>query len=81
MTRENGFIHVRYRPPSQFETIRTPEWAANVAASVAEGTKVRMGKTPAGNWFVQSVLVPRKRGRSKNNATRVAGKVRRKIAN
>lgn len=52
------YIHVRFRDPDDFETIRTPDWAANVASSVSEGAEVRTGKQEDGDdWLVQSVLV------------------------
>jgi hypothetical protein len=51
------FYHVRFREPSRFSEVRTPGWAARVAQSVSDGAKVRMGRTPAGNWLVQSVLI------------------------
>jgi len=52
------FLIVDFRAPAQFEQIRTPDWAQRVADSSAPGTLVRMGMTKAGNWMVQSVLVP-----------------------
>lgn len=71
--------HVRWRQPGNFERIRTPGWAANVAESVSKGAKVRMGKTPAGNWLVQSVLLTKQGVRDKNHAKSLASRIRRKI--
>ena len=31
---EEEFIHVRFRDPDEFDTIRTPDWAENVSPSV-----------------------------------------------
>jgi len=56
----DDFIHVRFRDPDQFETIRTPDWAANAAGSVVSGAEVRTGKsTDSDDWVVQSILVPK----------------------
>ncbi|NHN42703.1 hypothetical protein G9C85_13840 [Halorubellus sp. JP-L1] len=53
------FVHVRFRDPDDFETIRTPDWAENAASSVVEGSEVRMGDEKGNeDWVVQSVLVP-----------------------
>lgn len=71
--------HVRYRQPGRFDTIRTPQWAANVAESVSKGAKVRMGKTDAGNWFIQSVLLTKQGVRDKNHARSLASRIRKKI--
>ncbi|WP_101295189.1 hypothetical protein [Halegenticoccus soli] len=57
---EDEYIHVRFRDPDQFDTIRTPDWAANVANSVSEGSEVRTGKEKDGDeWKVESVLIDR----------------------
>lgn len=79
VTKEGDFYHVRYRNPSQFERIRTPDWAAGVARSESKGAEVRMGRTAAGTWLVQSVLIRRGGGKTKQDAMRLAGRVRRKI--
>lgn len=79
VTKEGEFYHIRYRQPSRFERIRTPDWASRVARSVSKGAEVRMGRTEAGNWFVQGVLIERAPGKSKNKAMSLAGRIRRKI--
>ncbi|MFB6166179.1 MAG: hypothetical protein ABEJ31_13540 [Haloarculaceae archaeon] len=57
--RSEDYYHVRYRDPDDFDEIRTPDWAANAANSVAEGAEVRTGHESGGDdWTVQSVLVP-----------------------
>lgn len=76
---EEDYFHVRYRPPSQFDQIRTPGWAAKVAHSVSRNAKVRMGKTPAGNWLVQSVLIRRGHGKTKNDAMSLASRIMDKV--
>lgn len=53
----DDYFHVRFRNPSRFTTIRTPEWADKVSDSVSKGSEVRMGRTPAGNWLVEAVLI------------------------
>lgn len=78
-TTKDRFIHVRYRQPSQFTRVRTPGWAARVAQSVSSGAKVRMGRTSAGTWLVQSVLIRRGNGKTVNDAKRLAAEIRRKI--
>lgn len=56
---EGDYVHVRYRDPDEFGTIRTPDWADNASDSVAEGSEVRMGKRADGDdWEAQSVLIP-----------------------
>lgn len=63
---EGEYIHVRYRDPDEFETIRTPEWADEVSDSVSEGSEVRTGKrADSGDWVVQSVLVDKHVGEAK----------------
>lgn len=54
----DDYRHVQFRDPDRFETIRTPDWAANAAQSVSEGAEVRTGKLADGDdWLVESVLV------------------------
>jgi|AntRauTorcE11897_2_1112592.scaffolds.fasta_scaffold23084_2 hypothetical protein len=53
------FIHVRFRDPDDFESIRTPDWARKPAESVVDGAEVRMGDEEGNeDWEVQSVLIP-----------------------
>lgn len=55
---EDEYIHVRYRDPDRYETIRTPDWAENAAQSVSEGAEVRTGtREDSDDWEVQSVLL------------------------
>jgi len=55
---EDEYIHVRYRDPDDFETIRTPDWADQASDSVSEGSEVRTGKRKdSDDWEVQSVLI------------------------
>ena len=54
-----NYYHVRYRDPDDFDEIRTPDWAENIANSVVDGGEVRTGDEHGNeNWTVQSVLVP-----------------------
>ena len=54
----DDYRHVRFRDPDAFDTIRTPDWAANAAQSVSEGAEVRTGKVEDGDdWLVESVLI------------------------
>lgn len=76
---ENGTYHVRYRDPDRFDTIRTPSWASRIADSVSKGAKVRMGKTSADNWFIQSILIAPEGVEDKNHAMSLAGRIRREI--
>ncbi|MFW9880970.1 MAG: hypothetical protein ACFFG0_48530 [Candidatus Thorarchaeota archaeon] len=65
ITIENGFIHIRYRNPSQFgikgkRIFRTPSWTKPIVNSVLPKGKegrVRMGKLPSGKWKVQAILI------------------------
>lgn len=60
---EDEYYHVRFRDPDEFDEIRTPDWAANVANSVSEGSEVRMGRTGE-DWLVQAVLIRKTAGKS-----------------
>jgi len=63
---EDEYIHVRFRDPDEFETIRTPDWATNAARDVSEGAKVRTGKREGSDdWEVQSVLIKKNVGEEK----------------
>lgn len=63
---EDDYIHVRYRDPDDFETIRTPDWADDVSDSVSEGSEVRTGKREGSDdWEVQSVLIDKHVGEQK----------------
>jgi hypothetical protein len=54
-----NYYHVRYRDPDDFDEIRTPDWAANVAGSVVSGAEVRTGDEHGNEeWTAQSVLIP-----------------------
>lgn len=75
---EDDFIHVRFRDPDEFETIRTPDWAKNVAESVSEGSEVRTGQREGSDeWEVQSVLVKKQVGEEKarDQATEIVRKM------
>ncbi|SFR93780.1 hypothetical protein SAMN05216559_1372 [Halomicrobium zhouii] len=55
----DDYYHVTYRDPDEFDEIRTPDWAANVAGSVVEGGEVRTGDEHGNeDWTAQSVLIP-----------------------
>lgn len=63
---EDEFIHVRYRDPDDFATIRTPDWADRASHSVSEGSEVRMGRRDdSDEWVVQSVLIDKHVGEEK----------------
>lgn len=63
---EDEYIHVRFRDPDQYETIRTPDWAKEPAESVSEGAEVRTGQTEdSDDWEVQSVLIKKNVGEEK----------------
>lgn len=56
---EDDYVHVRFRDPDEFDTIRTPDWAKDPAESVSEGAEVRTGKRESSDdWELQSVLIP-----------------------
>lgn len=72
------FVHVRFRDPDGFDTIRTPDWASKAADSVVSGAEVRTGKRPGSDdWAVQSVLVPQSVGQAdaKAAAKRIVAKI------
>lgn len=75
---EDEFVHVRFRDPDEFETIRTPDWAANAASDVSEGAEVRTGKRKdSDEWEVQSVLIKKNVGEEKarEQATKIIEKI------
>lgn len=75
---EDQYVHVRYRDPDEFETIRTPDWADNASDSVVEGSEVRMGKrTDSDEWEPQSVLIPKPA--DKDEARQQADEILQKI--
>lgn len=75
---EDEYVHVRYRDPDEFDTIRTPDWADEVSDSVSEGSEVRTGKRKdSDDWEVQSVLIRKNVGEEK--AREQADEIIRKI--
>ncbi|MDS0282957.1 hypothetical protein [Haloarcula onubensis] len=63
---EDEYVHVRFRDPDQFETIRTPDWAEKPARSVSDGSEVRMGKAAdSDDWKVETVLIQKEVGEDK----------------
>lgn len=63
---EDEYIHVRFRDPDQFETIRTPDWAKEPAESVSEGSEVRTGKRGGSDeWEIESILIKKNVGEEK----------------
>lgn len=63
---EEDYIHVRFRDPDQYDSIRTPDWAKDPAESVSEGAEVRTGKKEGSDdWEVQSVLIKKTVGEEK----------------
>ena len=62
----DDYIHVRFRDPDVFDTIRTPDWAANAARDISEGAEVRTGKRGSSDdWEIQSVLIKKQAGEEK----------------
>ena len=75
---EDEYVHVRYRDPDEFETIRTPDWAQNAAESVSQGAEVRTGKRAgADDWEIQSVLIEKHVGeeKAKEQAVQIVEKI------
>jgi len=76
---EDEYVHVRFRDPDEFETIRTPDWAENAAQDVSEGAEVRTGKEEdSDDWEVQSVLIRKNVGEEKarEQAEKIVEKIR-----
>ncbi|KZN25174.1 hypothetical protein A4G99_01220 [Haladaptatus sp. R4] len=72
------YIHVRFRDPDVFDTIRTPDWAANAARDISEGAEVRTGKrSGSDDWEIQSVLIKKQAGKEKarDEAKEIAEKI------
>jgi hypothetical protein len=76
---EGDMYHIRFRQPSQFDKIRTPDYADNISDSVKEGTEVRTGKTDAGNWLTQSVLIDGAQVSSVSEAEKAARRIQEKV--
>ncbi|MFC6906705.1 hypothetical protein [Halalkalicoccus tibetensis] len=75
---EDEYIHVRFRDPDNYETIRTPDWANEPAESVSEGAEVRTGQTEDNDdWEVQSVLIKKNVGeeKAKEQAKEIVDKI------
>ncbi|ELZ22884.1 hypothetical protein C477_03679 [Haloterrigena salina JCM 13891] len=63
---EDGYIHVRFRDPDEYDEVRTPDWAEDPAESVSEGSEVRTGKVEGeDDWEVTSVLIKKSVGEDK----------------
>jgi hypothetical protein len=78
----DDYYHVRFNDPDEFDDIRTPDWAANPASSVAEGAEVRTGHEEGGgdsDWEVQSVLVPTDEASGEDDAVDQAERIVDKI--
>lgn len=76
---EDDFIHVRFRPPSQFTRIRTPDRAKRIAQDESKGAKVRLGRTNAGSWLTQSVLIRRGHGKTERDARSIAKRIQKRV--
>ena len=78
------YCRVRQRdPPRGRGKCVTPLWAARVACSVKKGAKVVTCKFKDG-WDVQSVLIPKPKGKPnkaaiRKQATRIRKKIRRQM--
>lgn len=78
----DGYYHVRFKDPDEFDTIRTPDWAENAASSVVDGAEVRTGHREGGDesdWEIQSVLVPTDKASDENDAVALAEQIVEKI--
>lgn len=76
---EGEYFHVRFNDPEDFDKIRTPDWAENVANSVSSGAEVRMGDIKGNDdWTVQSVLIKKQAGEEKalEQAEKIVEKLR-----
>ena len=78
------FYRCRQRDPSLFFNIVTPRWASTVAESEIKGAKVvtgRLKKKVKGKyvWRIQTVLIPRKPGMTRELAMKAARRIRRKL--
>jgi hypothetical protein len=57
---DDDYVHVRYRDPGSFATIRTPDPAPHETDPVLEDCEVRLARREDDDdWLVQSVLVER----------------------
>lgn len=80
---EGEYIHVRFRDPDRYETIRTPDWAKQPAESVSNHAEVRTGKQNEGDdWDVQSVLIKKPVGEetAREQAKRIVDEIESRLA-
>jgi hypothetical protein len=78
----DDYFHVRFNDPDGFDSIRTPDWAANAASSVADGAEVRTGHQADGDdsdWEIQSVLVPTDAASGEDDAVSAAERIVERI--
>lgn len=72
------YIHVRFRDPDEFDEIRTPDWAREVAESISTGAEVRTGrKRGSDEWTIESVLIKKNVGteKAKEQARKIFEKI------
>ena len=67
-----------FRDSSNFEKIRQPEFAQDIANSISRESTVKIGMTPTGNWMVQSVKI-KTHGNSMRKAMDQGKKVQTKV--
>lgn len=75
---KDKFFHVRFRDPKRYRTCRVPEWASKAAGAVAKGAQATQCKRD-GKWETQKVMVPKKPGRTKVDAARLARKIFKRL--
>ncbi|WP_372480927.1 hypothetical protein ACAH01_16160 (plasmid) [Halomicrobium sp. HM KBTZ05] len=74
--REDEYVHVQFRDPDAFQTVREPNWAQWVAWSVSSSARVRIGKERGcEEWTVQSVLVDGEESLAREQAEEIAEKI------
>ncbi|MFC7203191.1 hypothetical protein ACFQJC_06670 [Haloferax namakaokahaiae] len=73
------YFHVEYADPDEFDSIRTPDWAAHASDSVSQGSEIRMGHhSDSDEWEIQSVLIKKSVGEDK--AREQANKIVEKLS-
>ena len=80
-----NFWRIRQESPKHFSRMRVPVWSSRVADSVVPGAKVVMGRKKGaaprakGAWRPQSILIPKKPGRTRVAAIKQAKAIKEKL--
>ena len=80
-----NYYRVRFRAPSDFSNFRVPVWASRAAHTIGlkyfdvSGSKITMGQTRAGDWAVQSIIIPKISRLTPAGALKIANHIQDRI--